>query len=62
MGGYTLKKKIVDKINPIAQKGYKKYGILPSLTIAQSILESGWGEKQVGNNIFGIKIGSKWGR
>lgn len=36
----------------------KKYGILASLTIAQAILESGWGSSLLsikGNNLFGIK-------
>lgn len=38
-----------------------KYGILVLLTIAQAILESGWGESEltkVANNLFGIK---RWG-
>src|SRR5690242_882218 len=33
----------------------KQYGICASMTIAQAILESGWGKYIVGNNIFGIK-------
>lgn len=39
------------------------YGIPPSITLAQSILESGWGESQLStaaNNYFGIKAGSGW--
>lgn len=55
-----MKNKFIEKVNIIAQEGYKKYNILPSLTIAQSILESAWGEKHIGNNIFGIKKGSSW--
>jgi flagellum-specific peptidoglycan hydrolase FlgJ len=41
----------------------KSHGILASLTIAQAILESGWGESgltQKANNLFGIKCGSAW--
>lgn len=37
--------------------------ILPSLTIAQAILESGWGTSgltQYANALFGIKAGSEW--
>jgi hypothetical protein len=41
-----------------AQNGYEKYGILPSVTIAQAINESGWGRSSLAktdNNLFGIK-------
>lgn len=41
----------------------KQHGILASLTIAQAILESSWGESfltKEGNNLFGIKKGTKW--
>lgn len=30
------------------------------MTIAQAILESGWGKSAIGNNLFGIKAGSDW--
>ncbi len=46
-----------------AVESYKKYGVLPSLTLAQAILESGWGESGLSanyNNLFGIKAGSGW--
>ncbi len=42
-----------------AQSGYKKYGILPSVTIAQAINESGWGKSRLAQtdyNLFGIKF------
>lgn len=45
-------------INKIAQGAVntmKKRGILASLSIAQAILESGWGEHAPENNLFGIK-------
>jgi len=41
-----------------AQKAYTKYGILPSIQIAQWALESGWGKHSPGNNPFGIKATS----
>ena len=46
-----------------AVAAYKKHGVLPSLTLAQAILESGWGRSSLSakyNNLFGIKAGSNW--
>lgn len=60
VGGEDMKKEFIERVNKIAQEGYKEYGILPSLTIAQSILESAWGKSHIRNNIFGIKKGSSW--
>lgn len=48
------------KILPGAIKGFAQYNILPSLTLAQAALESGWGKHGIGNNVFGIKAGSSW--
>jgi|GEM_PF-813037 hypothetical protein len=48
----------INKIINGAKKGYEKYGILPSVTIAQAINESGWGGSSLArtdNNLFGIK-------
>lgn len=50
----------IDSIKDGAIECYKKYHVLPSLTIAQAILESGWGKSAIGNNLFGIKAGSDW--
>ena len=53
----------IESIIPGAVSSYKKYGVLPSLTLAQAILESGWGESGLSakyNNFFGIKAGSSW--
>jgi flagellum-specific peptidoglycan hydrolase FlgJ/murein DD-endopeptidase MepM/ murein hydrolase activator NlpD len=50
----------INSIAPGAIETYQKYNILPSITIAQAILESGWGKKKIGNNVFGIKAGSNW--
>ncbi|MEJ8785024.1 glucosaminidase domain-containing protein [Peptoniphilus sp. HCN-40583] len=41
----------------------KKLNILPSVTIAQAILESGWGRSELAknaNNLFGIKASKDW--
>lgn len=45
----------IDSIKDGAIKAMKQYGICASLTIAQAILESGWGQYAPGNNLFGIK-------
>lgn len=50
----------VNSIKDGAVSAYNKYGVLPSLTIAQAILETGWGNSKIGNNIFGIKAGGSW--
>jgi flagellum-specific peptidoglycan hydrolase FlgJ len=57
------KNEFIDLIKEGALKGYEDYGILPSLTIAQAILESGWGNSQLSiraKNLFGIKAFSNW--
>lgn len=55
-----MKKTFIERVNKVAQEGYREYGILPSLTLAQAILESDWGRRHIGNNIFGIKRGTGW--
>lgn len=57
---YGTQKEFIDKVLPNAVKGYKTHHILPSLTLAQSILESAWGNYSIGNNLFGIKAYSDW--
>ncbi len=54
------KNQFIERVSIVAKEGYVKYGIWPSLTIAQAILESDWGNKHIENNIFGIKAGSSW--
>jgi hypothetical protein len=49
-------KDFISKIKDIAIEEYIKYGILPSITIAQGIIESASGNKDIGgNNLFGMK-------
>ena len=55
--------KFIEEVKDEAIKNYKEYKILPSITIAQAILESSWGESdlaQIYNNLFGIKADSSW--
>lgn len=55
--------KFINSIKDEAIQNYKNYKILPSITIAQAILESGWGEAKLAkeyNNLFGIKADIYW--
>jgi lysozyme len=57
------RKEFINSIKEGALKGYEEYRILPSLTIAQAILESGWGSSGLAikaRNLFGIKAFSNW--
>jgi peptidoglycan hydrolase-like protein with peptidoglycan-binding domain len=57
------KKEFINSIKEGALKGQQEYGILPGLTIAQAILESGWGNSDLAvkaKNLFGIKAFSNW--
>ncbi|MDE6780940.1 MAG: glucosaminidase domain-containing protein [Ruminococcus sp.] len=63
---YGLSRKQLDFIEQVgsaAQKNYSKYGILPSMTTAQAILESGWGESELSAlyyNFFGMRADSTY--
>lgn len=50
----------INKVLPGALATYEKYGVLPSITLAQAAKETGWGKYTIGNNIFGVKAGSGW--
>lgn len=53
----------INRLIEPAKQNYKESGILPSITIAQAILESNWGKStltQEANNLFGIKLGVGW--
>lgn len=69
--GYTPEKlrpeakeaQFIESIQTGAIENYHRYGILPSITIAQAILESNWGTSELatqGKNLFGVKVGSDW--
>ena len=48
----------IESIKDYAIKDYQTSKVLPSITIAQAILESGWGKSTLSlkaNNLFGIK-------
>lgn len=53
----------INDVKEGAIENYKKYGILPSITIGQAILESEWGRSKLatdGNNLFGIKASENY--
>lgn len=53
----------IEKIGNASVKCYDQYKILPSLTIAQAILESNWGKSSLASkyyNFFGMKCGTSW--
>lgn len=57
------KREFINSVKDGALKAYADYGILPSLTIAQAIIESSWGSSQLSvraKNLFGIKAFSNW--
>lgn len=57
----THKNKFIASLKQYAIRGWQEYKILPSLTIAQAILESQWGtSNKIPNNLFGIKADSNW--
>jgi flagellum-specific peptidoglycan hydrolase FlgJ len=59
----TKEEKFIGLIKEAAIKCWVAKGVLPSLTIAQAILESGWGESDVAiqaKNYFGIKATEDW--
>ncbi|USS93488.1 glycoside hydrolase family 73 protein [Fructilactobacillus ixorae] len=48
----------INQVRPGAIMAWKQYGVLPSIAIAQAIIESGWGTSGLAaqsHNLFGIK-------
>jgi hypothetical protein len=48
----------IESIAPAAQQMQKQYGVLASISIAQAILESEWGNSELSsvyNNLYGMK-------
>ena len=53
----------LEAVGRAAMDAYDSYEILPSVTTAQAILESGWGRSELAvraNNFFGMKAGKDW--
>lgn len=55
-----LPKGFVEKYLADAKQSQVETGISYLATLAQAALESGWGERALGNNFFGIKVGKTW--
>ncbi|APB31772.1 glycoside hydrolase family 73 protein [Vagococcus teuberi] len=54
----TNKQDFIDEIVPVAKEMQASHGIMPSIILAQAILESDWGTSELSakyNNLFGIK-------
>ncbi|MGY3703498.1 N-acetylmuramoyl-L-alanine amidase [Vagococcus martis] len=54
----TNKQAFIDEIVPVAKEMQASHGIMPSIVLAQAILESDWGTSELSakyNNLFGIK-------
>ena len=48
-------------LSPMVLNASRAHGVLPSITLAQAVLESGWGRSQLTrdyHNLFGVKAGS----
>ena len=53
----------IETIKDEALENYEDYGILPSITISQAIIESDWGNSTLASeykNLFGIKADGSW--
>ncbi|WP_349252919.1 glycoside hydrolase family 73 protein [Burkholderia cenocepacia] len=50
----------VAAIAPAAQACAKRTGVPASVTVAQAALESSWGKRAPGMNLFGIKADASW--
>jgi len=58
-----LQKNFIETVGNLARSDHHADRILPSVTIAQAILESGWGKSTLtkkANALFGIKAGKDW--
>ncbi|MCE9680003.1 flagellar assembly peptidoglycan hydrolase FlgJ [Shewanella sp. AS1] len=67
MNGFNSQDEFVTALYPYAQQAAKTLGTTPEVLIAQSALETGWGQKIVrqangepSNNLFNIKADSRW--
>lgn len=56
-------KRFIERVGALAAADMRASGVLASLTIAQAILESGWGTSELAvnaNALFGIKADGRW--
>ncbi|MCL2299036.1 MAG: glycoside hydrolase family 73 protein [Firmicutes bacterium] len=56
-------KDFIARVGALANADMQRSGVLASLTLAQAILESGWGTSELAvnaNALFGIKADSRW--
>lgn len=56
-------RQFIEKVGRMAQEDMGRTGVLASLTIAQAVLESGWGTSELcrnANALFGIKADGRW--
>ena len=54
----STRETFIETLAPAAQKAYRDYGVLPSVSLAQAILESNWGESLLASkyyNLYGVK-------
>ena len=59
----SMEAQFIYKLTDIAKANFEETGILPSIVIAQAILESNWGQSELAvtaNNLFGIKADTFW--
>ena len=56
-GGKLPPDKFIRMIGPVAREVYRRTGVPASVTLAQAIIETGWGDATIGDakNLFGIK-------
>ena len=59
----TEQRNFIGRVGILARAEMEKCGVLASVTVAQAILESNWGNSGLtkkGNALFGIKAGKSW--
>lgn len=62
-GKNEKKDEFIKRLSEPCIENYNKYGVLPSISMAQAILESSWGTSELAtgyNNYYGIKASSGW--